>query len=150
VNALAALGLAVATGTLAIAAVAVDLAYSLEARLEASDGGGWSTVSSQDDSPKPFPGGCPGPHLRLTVHNGRFVDAEVHVQVTYYDYRSNGNGVEVLDETWRVESGSTRSHEFTIPASAFADLPNGGQGSVSVNAQVDGLYLGTCVQEVAE
>ncbi len=146
-----ALVLSVATGGLAIAAVAVDLAYGLEASLDTRDGDGWRTVSATADqsysSSRPFGPSCSLPDLRLVVHNDRLVASSVDVFVSYYD--NNGGDVVILRDTWSLERGETRIHEFTVPASAFEGRLDAVKPMVSVNAQVDDLYLGTCVQEAA-
>ncbi|MHB1261383.1 MAG: hypothetical protein ACYC2H_06675 [Thermoplasmatota archaeon] len=145
-----ALVLAVATGGLAITAVALDLAYGLEASLDAKDGDGWRTASSTEEQSygrsTPFSPGCSGPEMRLAVHNDRLVSSRVDVFVAYYD--ASGNEVVVLRDTWGLDRGETRTHEFTVPSSAFAQV-QGVKPTISVNAQVDGHYLGTCVQEAA-
>lgn len=143
-----ALVLSVATGGLAIAAVAVDLAYGLEASLETRDGDGWRTVSATADqsyASSPFAASCASTDLRLVVHNDRLVASSVDVLVSYYDNR--GGDVVVLRETWSLERGETRVHGFTVPASAFDGQSGTVKPMVSVNAQVDDQYLGTCVQE---
>lgn len=123
----------------------------MEARLETRDGAGWRTVSATEETFAyrdygPVPAGCAGPDLRLAVHNGRLIPSKVTVLVTYYE---RNTPVTVLQDTWTLERGETRVHEFTIPSSAFSDSSNGGKPIVSVNAQVDDRYLGTCVQEGA-
>lgn len=145
-----ALILSIAAGGLAIAAVAVDLAFGLEASLETRDGDGWRTVSATEQEPygrsTPFMPGCAGPGMRLEVHNDRLLPSRVDVFVGYYD--ATGNEVVVLSDTWSLDRGETRTHEFTIPSSAFGPA-QGTKPTVSVNAQVDGQYLGACVQEAA-
>lgn len=144
-----ALVLAVACAALAVSAVAVDLAYELEARLDSRDGEGWRTAATSAQDPYAYPGfaSCAGPELRLRVHNDRLVGADVRVHVTYAGAAQDT--VVVVDETWHLARGETRTHEFTIPGTAFEARGGDGFGkpSVGVNAQVDGLYLGTCVQE---
>lgn len=147
-----ALVLSVVTGGLAIAAVSLDLAYGLEARLDTRDGDGWRTVSATADQSypesTPFGPSCAGPELRLVVHNDRLIATSVKVFVSYYD-SSDGRDVVVLRETWSLDRGETRMHGFTVPASAFDGRVETVKPIVSVNAQVEGLYLGTCVQEAS-
>ena len=135
-------------GSLAIAIVAVDLQFGLEAQLQQPDGDGWESVASSTD--EYYRGsGCAGPELRLHVENHRFVATQVPVLVTYWSL-SQGR-VTVLDETWDMARGEVRDHDFTIPADAFeaADGEKPPAGSISVDVQVRGQYFGVCVQEAA-
>lgn len=144
-----ALGLALACAALAISAVAVDLRYELEAHLDDREGGGWRTVSTsaQDSYARPGFASCAGPEMRLRVHNDRLLPADVTVHLSY----SSGPQAPVVlvDETWHLARGETRTHEFTIPDSAFGSGSGVDMPYLSVNAQVGALYLGTCVEEAA-
>lgn len=147
-----ALVLALACAALAISAVAVDLAYELEAHLDTRDGEGWRTVSTsaQDSSAYPvIDRGCAGADLRLRVHNERLLPADVRVHLSYTTGAQGA--VVLLDETWHLARGESRTHEFTIPDSAFTAGTTGTieKAYVSVSAQVDALYVGTCVEETA-
>jgi hypothetical protein len=144
-----ALGLALACAALAISAVAVDLAYELEAHLDSRDGDGWRTISTSAQDSYAYPGfaNCAGPEMRLRVHNDRLLSADVRVQLSYSS-GSEGNVI-LVDETWHLARGETRTHEFTIPDSAFTPRTAPEKAYVSVNAQVDSLYLGACVEEAS-
>lgn len=145
--------MALTSAGLAIALVAVDLAFELEARLDSRDGDGWRTVSSSGDDAygfrgAPFSPGCAGREMRLEVNNDRLLSSSVDVHLSYNDAR--GATVTLLQDTWRLARGETRIHEFTIPSGAFTGAPDGSKGFVHVNAQVDGLYLGACVDSGTE
>lgn len=146
---------AIACGAVAVAIVALDLNFGLEAELQALDDGEW--VSTSDGSLYREPGfGCVGRDLRLHVDNNRFVAAEVDVHVSYYDLQ--GNTVTVLDDTWELAAGESRDHAFRIPDSAFVPRetdndtgpkPFGGY-TVSVNAYAGDIPMYACVQEVQQ
>jgi hypothetical protein len=133
---------------LASAGLAIALAFELEARLDSREGDGWRTVSSSDEGfgfrSAPFSPGCAGREMRLQVDNDRLLASSVDVYLWYSD--ASGASVTLVQDTWRLARGETRVHEFTIPSEAFTGAPQGSKAFVQVNAEVDGLYLGACVE----
>jgi hypothetical protein len=150
-----ALALSVAFAVAAVALVAVDIRFSLEARLDAADATGWRTVSRSDPGHRVAEPhfGCAPPQLRLVVTNDRLLASEVPVRVTVH---GPGGETVLLQETWRLQRGEQRQWEFTVPPSTFETPPtqptrdpDGFRPTASANAQVGGIWLHACVQEAA-
>lgn len=145
------LAIAIVTGALAIAIVAIDLQFSLEAELQGERDGQWVTLSEDGRYAEPTPFGyeCASPQLRVQVSNNRLLPADVPVRISYWD-PEGGNRL-LLDETWNMGRGEVRTHAFTVPADAFTSEVSGTpqKVSVTVEVRVDDIYLGHCVQEAA-
>lgn len=139
--------LALAAGALcaalAVAVVAADLAWNVEATLERWEGDAWSTVAQ---SPDPrlerhvsVPG-CEGNRFRLTLHNGLPWATEVEVAA-----QVDGSPVgELPPARVRLAAGETWVREFTVPA---ADLAGEGPDSKPMGyvlVQVDRQHLSAC------
>ena len=150
-----ALSLAVASGLLAVGLVAVDLQFSLTARLEtATADGGWRTVAASEDSfgrhdPFPIWGQCGGPTFRLAVDNDKPLPDRVDVRVAYHNV-TTGSTVELMRETIRLDAFEEQTFEFTLPADAFPPVPSPDgrpePGKPQVSAQVDRIFLSMCAQ----
>ncbi len=148
-----ALVVAVCLATAAVALVALDLAYTLQARIETGADGNWVTVA--DDKGRfyePFParGDCPDQPLRLVVDNDKPLSATVLVSLSYTDRM--GGGHSLLHEEVSLGRFEVRTFNFDVPPSAFEEPtedPRFGPGSVFVTAVVEDLYLSTCVEAPA-
>jgi hypothetical protein len=141
-----ALGASLACAVLAVSLVGFDLAFNVEARLEARDAAGaWQTVSG---NPRPFldrPSGCSGPELRLVVHNGLPWSTSITFAVD--GYAADGRSLQIVPTTtWNLGGGEERALEFTVPASAFNATREKPPAQVNVVFDRE-IYLGTCVQE---
>jgi len=128
--------LAVASGALAVALVAVDVAFGLEVQLQvqATDGS-WQTVFDDAGLARPVGPGCSGRDFRLVVRNGQPWGTSVPVYLAV----SDANGTRVLvHDTWTLGGGETRMQAFTVTASTTG-APEGGKPapmSVSIEGQV--------------
>lgn len=157
VHARTALLLALASGALAVGVVAVDLTYTLTARLETREGAGWRVLSvapAQEYERFPVTGDCGSPDLRLVVDNHRPIGATVRVVISYAS--APGETAEEVDEVWDLGAFEVRDHAFTIPGSAFNSTSSDPSGRPvkavpNVSAQVgDDLYLyGSCIEREA-
>lgn len=144
---------ALTSGLLAVGIVTVDIQFGLEAELQIQDEGEW--VENDDEGLREpyFGGGCSDGNLRLWVHNGRLTSASVDVQVTYQT--NSGETVVELDDTWELARGETRTHEFSIPASAYEPAEQAPESVktmpriVSANAVVEGMYFYACASEAS-
>ena len=143
---------AIVSGLLAAAIVTADIQFGLEAELQIMDDGEWVGEADEMRLREPYIGsGCSEGDLRLWVHNGRLTKTTVDVQVTYFT--NGGETVVELDDTWTLARGETRTHEFSIPASAYepaqnnSESPKTMQRTVSVNGYVDEIYLYACASE---
>lgn len=146
-----ALLVALATGGLAVAVVAVDLAYALEVRLDVREGGGWRTVTRAVDGAPAYPDHprlveqCVANDLRLVVHNDSPLPDEVRVNM---DWTAHKGGIptvsnRLLLETWSVAPFELRVREFRLPPEAFAGEPD----RVDLLASVGRAFLSLCVAE---
>ena len=147
---------AIVCGGLAVAAVSLDLAYTLTLALETRDqSGDWITMAVfpyEESTFRAQPAfGCAGPMMRVVVDNNRPFGASENVRAWYFDSGA-GRSVEVLDETWTLDAGERRTHEFTIPPGAFPTSnatdepyrPDGGE--VQAAASIGRDEIGTCVR----
>lgn len=146
---------AIVSGLLAVAIVTVDIQFGLEAELQIQQDGDWVGGDDEVRLREPYIGsGCSDGDLRLWVHNGRLTKTTVDVQVTYYT--NAGQTVVELDDTWTLARGETRTHEFSVPASAYepaennAESPQTVQRTVSVNGVVDDIHLYACATEATQ
>ncbi len=145
----ASLGIALACVALAIAVVAVDMQFAVRAELQAKSGDAYTTVaSSQDGRSESYPkmAGCPGPELRLQVHNDQPWGSTVRVRV-----EASGPGPTrvLLDESWDLARGESRSMDVRVPDEVFTrqdGSPTPVNESAWVTAQVDDMWLSTCVE----
>ena len=129
---------------LAVAVVAADLAWNVEATLERLEGGTWVVVAR---APEAHPEriatpSCAGNQFRLTLRNdlpwGTTVEVAAYV-----------NGLPIEGWTPYVASlgpGESVSREFTVPASALSTDPATPERKVtgSVELRVGEHYLGAC------
>lgn len=136
-----------------MAIVAADTAWGLEGRLDSRDDGGWQTVSSAPHSGqynefRHFD--CATPDMRLVVNNDKPWGDTFDVHITYYNHSSQRH-VALLDETWSLDSFSSRTHTFTVPADAFRspdDEPDRPKlVSTDITARVGDLYISACIQQ---
>lgn len=139
---------AAAAGGLAVLIVGVDLALNLEVRLETQREGQWQVVSGDGaDRFGPPAGpldGCASEQLRLTVDNGLPWATDVHVAIVASWF--NGTVQEqqtVYDDTWHLDRGEVRRHEFSVPAGSRTD---GTKPTADVQVQVGATYLFACVE----
>lgn len=149
-----ALGLAVLCGAAAVALVALDMAFSLRAELQSKEGADFVTLARSDDRGgfRSSPGGleCASREIRLVVDNQRLWSGTVDVTVTVDNY--TGSPQRLLDESWSLGRGETRSASFTVPAAIFSpqsSQPVAVKPMVQLTAQVGDLFLSTCVREAA-
>ncbi len=143
---------AIVSGLLAVGIVAADIQFNLEAEFQVMADGEWVGGHDNERLREPYFGaGCSDGDLRLWVHNGQLTKTTVDVQITYYTLA--GETVVELDDTWTLARGETRTHEFSIPASAYETLdneteaPHGAHRTVSVNGFVEDIYLHACAKE---
>lgn len=159
VQARTALIAAIVSGTLAVALVAADVAWSLEASLEAETDHGWQVLASTHPEDRardyhPQIPACFGPDLRLVVDNDRPFSAEVEILVTYVNATAKRTETLLL-ETIELERFSSTRFDLTIPADAFPEPDeerfDPWSGGVFVEAHVGKETLATtiCQEESA-
>jgi hypothetical protein len=150
----AALGVAIGAGLLAVAVVALDNAYGLEARLDARDANGeWFTVAKSPSGvgrgryEEPYgAGGCARDELKLVVTNDKPFGDSVDVRLWFWN-QSLGRDEFLLRETWNMDAFEWRDVAVTVPASALprSEAPDV-KPTAFVNARADEVRLGACVQ----
>jgi len=119
---------AIACGALALLLVALDLAFNVEARLEAQQAdGSWATVATtayhdpRDSTIVQASGRC-AQQFRLIVHNGMPWASRVRLQINGF-----GAGIVLPPQTWTLAAGGEQSFSFAQP-NVTATLANGTQG----------------------
>lgn len=151
-----ALVLALVSVVLAVAVVSVDLAYTLEVRLESRDASGTWRVLAVDPydpgaSERTIP--CGGPDLRVVADNHRPISGTVDLVISYTN--ATGSAHTVAREHRSLAAFTAWSYDWTIPASAFqspATSPEPTRPAKSfANAvvAVDHHQLMSCVQAEA-
>ena len=145
------LGIALTCVALAIAVVAVDMQFAVRAELQAKSGDAYQPVASSHDGrsePYPWRLGCAGPQMRLLVHNDQPWGSMVRVRV---EASGAGTSQVLLDESWSLAKGESRSADFTVPAEVFTSQSSSPEvkSTAFVSAQVGDQWLNTCVEEVA-
>lgn len=154
-----ALVIAVVAGLAAVAVVATDTVYGVQARLETLRDGSWELVAntpSAYDTPsemaRPYGGGCATPTMRLTVENKKPIPDDVAVQVYWTDYAYASREGTIFKETWSLGAFESRTREFTVPPEAKpaprtdTDPPIKPTGNVNVVIEdVDGAWFSPCV-----
>lgn len=145
------LGIALTCVALAIAVVAVDMQFSIRAELQAKSGEDYRKVaSSYDGRGETYPGmvGCAGPEMRILVHNDQPWGSTVRVRV-----EASGPGPSriLLDESWNLAKGESRTSDFTVPAEVFTSQGPSPEfkSTAFVIAQVGDQWLSVCVEEAA-
>lgn len=130
-----ALTVALACGGLAIALVAVDLAFNLTASVQADEDGEWVTITStKQDQLERFPGedGCVEDRFRVVVDNNRPVGATVDVLV-----EQTGNQTTVLyQETWELGAFSSQQEVLELEP---------GDDRHGLSVRVDDMFLHSCI-----
>lgn len=145
------LGVAVACVALAIAIVAVDMQFAVRVDLQSKSGETYRTVASgQDMGSTAYPRlvGCAGPAMRLVVHNDQPWGSTVRVRV---EASGPGPARVLVDESWTLAKGESRSAEFTVPAEVFTAQGPAAESKATayVTAQVGDEWLSACVEEAA-
>jgi hypothetical protein len=147
---------AIACGAVAVALVAVDLAFNVDARLEVRGADGTWRLSATTEAVKSYPtAAICGTHFRLTFHNGLLWSTSRHVTITVSTSGSLGSTT-LLDETWSVGARSEKVHEFDVPNSTV-ETPNPNDsrapfkisGSVQVSfgtGYANQLYAPACME----
>ncbi len=136
-----------------MALVGLDLAYSLEVRLEVQENGGWVTVSGDKARfyyPEPGQPACPSEPLRLTLDNNKPIGETVRVVITYQE-RSGVTRVHT-DETVSLGRFEVVRIPIEVPAEAFVPLADDSRPSPSnvyVTAQAGSHWTSTCLEEPA-
>ncbi|HUR62768.1 MAG TPA: hypothetical protein VM286_10470 [Candidatus Thermoplasmatota archaeon] len=135
----AALLAAILCGAAAVALVAADLAFNVEATLEVRGSDGvWRTASSTETQrgyPSIAAPAC-GEHFRVTIHNGMPWSTSRHVTITASGMTASGvpDTVTILEETWTLGARADRTHEFDVPGSVYdaSSQPQGGKPTAGV------------------
>lgn len=144
---------ALVAGSLAVAIVAADTAWSLRASLEAMEDGAWTPVAGRSADFGPMGPGfdCVAPALRLVVDNDKPFPDTVDVHVSYTGANQTSSGT-LLDEAWSLGAFELRTYEFTLPGEAFEGRSDGDQFEPTpfVTATVGDEWLSTCVRAPAE
>lgn len=114
---------AIICGTLAVGIVAADVAWSLEASIQAQVDGEWETVATTDPDGLYRSGmhpsfGCHGPEMRLVIENDRPFAAEVEVHVTYHNATSKRTDT-LLRDTLDLPRFGEHTYTLTVPDAAF-------------------------------
>jgi hypothetical protein len=123
---------AMACGAAAIVLVGLDLAFNVDATLEAKDAdGNWATISTSSPGNYARPIGC-GNDFRLSVHNGMPWATKMTVAVQPFSAAS----ARPMEEAWPLAAGETRTWEFHLNGTATpaggSGLPSKGVDSVQV------------------
>lgn len=150
---------AIGCGAAAVVLVGADLAFNVDAVLEVrTEGGSWKTVSelgSGSERPYATPIASCGSHFRLTLHNGLPWGTSTDVSITAFGL---GDTRILLDQTWHLGAGESKSHEFQVPSETLegpsrpGDAPVKQSGSVEVMLDRDyarQLYASACEGEAA-
>jgi hypothetical protein len=151
VRAKTALVLSIASATLAIAIIGVDLAFTLTTHLEAQTDGAWVSLASYptDSFSKAGRGSftCAPQDLRLRLDNNRPIGTTVDVLVLYSTVAGSRTA---FQETWELGAFSERAKEFQVPDSAFPTTSTDPRPTVNLEIIVDGEYaLSMCVERGA-
>jgi hypothetical protein len=136
-----ALAAAVLCAAAAVALVAADLAWNVEATLERMEGADWVVVARAPDAhpERIFSPSCVGNQFRLTLHNGLPWGTTVEVSAHAAGTPIEGWTPYVAD----LGPGESVTREFTVPASALTGpAPEAKTGWVEL--RVGSHHLGAC------
>lgn len=123
-----ALVIAIVAAAAAVGIVAADTAFGLQIRIDAQDGGEWTTVwldaSRQRDpyaytEPSMRGGDCFARHFRVVADNDKPLPDRLTVKVTYWD-NATKRTTTIADETLSLGAFGSKTLEFTVPATAGA------------------------------